>query len=145
MKSKILTWTLLTLFIFAVICIIYALSGKKGKLGETKIKQMKEIAQTEQDKFSEITDECIDEWEEYVSEKIEEASNQVIEDNTHYILKDILGYIEVYCLDENNQEYLYKKTNIPTVYLAQEDIENLKKGIEVVGAEEMNKMLEDFE
>ena len=95
-----------------------------------------------------VTDECLDEWEDYnryIGEKIEEASNNLIEDDTHYLLKDVLGYIEVYYVGENNEQFLYKKTTIPTAYLSQEDIADLKVGIEVVGAEALNKMLEDFE
>ena len=48
-------------------------------------------------------------------------------------------------MDENNNEYLYKKTDISTDYLSEEDINDLKVGIEVVGLEELNKMLEDFD
>ena len=95
-----------------------------------------------------VTDECLNEWEEYseyVNEKIEEASSNIIEDDTHYLIKDVLGYIEVYYLDENKDEYLYKKTNIPTKYLSQEDIDDLEVGIEVTGIENLNKALEDFE
>ena len=95
-----------------------------------------------------VTDECLNEWEEYnkyLNEKIEEVSSNVGDDATQDIIKDILGYIEVYYLDENKNEYLYKKTTIPTTYLTKEDIERLKKGIEVKGIEELNKRLEDFE
>ena len=95
-----------------------------------------------------VTDDCLDEWEDYnkyAGEKIEEASNNLNENDTHYLLKDVWGYIEVYYLDENKKEYLYKKTSISTDYLSQEDIDDLKIGIEVVGTKALNKMLEDFE
>ena len=95
-----------------------------------------------------VTDECLDEWNdynEYMSHRIEEASNNITEQDTHYLLKDVYGYIEVYYLDENNKEYLYKKTDISTDYLTEEDKDDLQLGIEVVGIEELNKMLEDFE
>ena len=104
-----------------------------------------EISQTD---GGEVTDDCIDEWDDYnkyIAEKIEEASNNLVKDDKHYILKDINGYIEVFCIEEDNQEYLYKKTNISTEYLTPEDSEDLKIGIEVVGTEALNKMLEDFE
>ena len=91
------------------------------------------------------TDECLEEWNdynEYMSHRVEEASNNVTEQDTHYLLKDVYGYIEVYYLDENNKEYLYKKTDISTDYLTEEDRDDLQVGIEVVGIEELNKMLE---
>ena len=47
--------------------------------------------------------------------------------------------------DDNDDEYLYKKTDISTEYLSQEDLDDLSGGIEVVGLEELNKILEDFE
>lgn len=95
-----------------------------------------------------VTDECLDEWDdynEYMSQRVEEASNNFSEKDTHYLLKDVYGYIEVYYLDENNDEFLYKKTDISTEYLSSEDIDDLQVGIEVVGIEALNKMLEDFE
>ena len=107
-----------------------------------------EISEREEQNEDAITDECIDEWDdynEYMSHRVEEASNNITEQDTHYLLKDIYGYIEIYYLDENNDEYLYKKTDISTDYLSQEDKEDLKVGIEVVGIEALNKMLEDFE
>ena len=64
-----------------------------------------------------VTDECLDEWDdynEYISGRVEEASNNFSENDTHYLLKDVYGYIEVYYLDENNDEFLYKKTGIST-------------------------------
>ncbi len=95
-----------------------------------------------------VTDECLDEWDDYnkyMSGRVEEASNNFSEKDTHYLLKDVYGYIEVYYLDENNDEFLYKKTGISTEYLSSEDVDDLQVGIEVVGIEALNKMLEDFE
>ena len=116
-------------------------------LNETtqNIVEISELAEQNEDA---VTDECLNEWDdynEYIGEKVEEASNNLTEQDTHYLLKDVYGYIEVYYLDENNNEYLYKKTDISTDYLSQEDKDDLKLGIEVVGIEALNKMLEDFE
>ena len=95
-----------------------------------------------------ITDECTEEWLEYNNElqtAFEEASVNAAEENAHYLIKSENGYIYVYYLDENNEEILYKKTTISVDYLAQEDIDDLEIGIEVIGNEELNKILEDFE
>ena len=96
----------------------------------------------------EIVDECTEEWDEYNEElqtAFEEANNNIADDETHYLLKGDNGYISVFYLDDNGEEFLYKKTNIATDYLSEEDIDELEIGIEVVGIEEVNKRLEDFE
>lgn len=131
--------------IFAIIAIVIGIRiFNVTETNESSPSNFTEIAQKEE----KVTDSCIDEWEEYskyVSDKIEEASNMIIEDDTKYVLRKVNGYIDVYYIADDSKEYLYKKTNIPTEYLSKEDIENLENGIEVVGSEEMNKILEDFE
>ena len=145
MDKKIVIWIIGIILILFVVFTIYILKNIKEVNIEDNINNNLELSE---DEMEQVTDECLDEWEDYnkyIGEKIEEASNNLTEDDTHYLIKDVWGYIEVYYLDENNNEYLYKKTTIPTDYLSQEDIEDLKIGIEVVGAEAMNKILEDFE
>jgi len=147
MNKKAIIWTVTIIIVLSVIFIIYKLVDNKNKerLENANTQNLVKISEASDEP---VTDECLEEWNdynEYVSEKIQEASNNIAEDNTHYLLKDILGYIEVYYLDEDDQEYLYKKTTIPTTYLSEEDIDSLKKGIEVVGIKELNKILEDFE
>ena len=145
MDKKIVIWIICIILILFVVLTIYILKNIKEVNIEDNINNNLELSE---DEMEQVTDECLDEWEDYnkyIGEKIEEASNNLTEDDTHYLIKDVWGYIEVYYLDENNNEYLYKKTTIPTDYLSQEDIEDLKIGIEVVGAEAMNKILEDFE
>lgn len=65
--------------------------------------------------------------------------------NEHYILRESDGYITISCKN-NIGEYIFKgRTDILTQYLPEEDLVRLEKGIEVVGREELNKVLEDFE
>lgn len=147
---KILILALIIAIIVAVsIGIINMLNTNKEEIATNDITDnttnITELSETHE---GEVEDECLNEWDDYnkyVNKQIQETSNNLSENDTHYILKDVLGYIEVYYLDENNNEYLYKKTTIPTTYLSQEDIEDLKVGIEVTGIEALNKMLEDFE
>ena len=80
-----------------------------------------------------------------INSKIEEASNNLSEDDTNYLVKDVNGYIFVYYLDGDKNEFLYKRTTISTDYLSQEDKDDLEVGIEVIGIENLNKLLEDFE
>ena len=149
MSKKILILAITIVILISAFFITYILVDRKNN--EIALNEMTEnsinISKT-LDSAEEVTDDCLNEWNDYnqyVNERIEEASNNLAEDDTHYLLKDVLGYIEVYYLDENNEQYLYKKTTIPTAYLSQEDIEDLKIGIEVTGIEALNKTLEDFE
>ena len=148
--KKILIWTISIILTIAVIFIIFRIvDNRNGELALNEIEENStQISSTIVGEDEPVVDECIDEWEDYnryIGEKIEEASNNLAENDTHYLLKDILGYIEVYYIGENNEPFLYKKTDIATAYLSQEDIADLKVGIEVVGIEALNKMLEDFE
>ena len=65
--------------------------------------------------------------------------------NQHYMLKNENGYITIYKLNENANEEFYKKTQIPTEYLSQEDLEKINNGLTVYTDKELNKTLEDFE
>ena len=144
MKKKNLYWIIGA---FVLIFIMYCIIDLNIKSPDEEAKLEDDVSISESyDK--EVTDGCIEEWEDYekyIGEKIEEASNRYIKDDTHYLLKDVWGYIEVYYLDEEDNEYLYKKTSIATDYLSKEDIDDLKIGIEVVGTEALNSMLENFE
>lgn len=63
----------------------------------------------------------------------------------HYIVKELDGFVAVFNIDEKGQENLVLKTDVATTYLPQTDLENLKSGIKVIGKDELNKVLEDFE
>lgn len=64
--------------------------------------------------------------------------------NEHYLLQADNGVIVVYKYDENGEKNLYKKTNIGIEYLTETDKEELEKGIEVKGENELNSRLEDY-
>lgn len=65
--------------------------------------------------------------------------------NEHYILKDIGGYVNVFVLGKSGDEVLFRATDILTRYLSDADRESLKNGIKVVGKDDLEAMLEDFE
>ena len=65
--------------------------------------------------------------------------------NEHYLLKEVDGYITIYKLDENDNAQIYNTTEIPTEYLAEKDLEQIRNGIKVYTDKELNKTLEDFE
>lgn len=63
----------------------------------------------------------------------------------HYIIRESNGYISISAKNDIG-EYIFKGlTNIPIQYLTEDDISKLEQGIEVVGKENLNKFLEDFE
>ena len=138
----------IVLFLSFAIMIYQAILSNKSEsknLDEAKSEASKNLQNVKEET---VSDECINEWEDYaqyVNEEVEETGSNVGEDDTKYLLKNENNYINVYYLDDNDDEYLYKKTDISTEYLSQEDLDDLSGGIEVVGLEELNKILEDFE
>lgn len=95
-----------------------------------------------------IEDECTNEWNDYaltLQEKIREASELTSDENRKYIVKPKDEFIAVYYINNEDEEILYKVTDISIEYLSEEDIQRLKKGIEARGVQELNQILEDFE
>ena len=63
----------------------------------------------------------------------------------HYIIRESDGFLSINCKNDIG-EYIFKGlTDISVQYLPEEDLERLHKGIEIVGRENLNKFLEDFE
>ena len=95
-----------------------------------------------------VTDECSNEWKDYsltVQEELKEASQNLNDENKTYIVKAEDNYIKVYYINNKNEEILYRVTDISIQYLGQNDVEELKQGIKVVGLQELNQLIEDFE
>lgn len=96
----------------------------------------------------EIYDDCTDEMEYMENEEtktLQVNSNYKKEDEEKYILRDDNGLITVYKINKDGEEEEYDATDISTEYLTKEDQESLKNGITVLGLENMNQLLEDFE
>ena len=95
-----------------------------------------------------VNDDCVNEWDDYsktVEEEIKETSSVLNDENRHYILRAENEVVNIYYLNEDDEEILYKVTDVSIKYLSDEDRAELKKGIEFVGIEKMNQLLEDFE
>ena len=73
------------------------------------------------------------------------SPNEELTDNEIYILKENDGYIAIYKLNEEGKEILIKSTGVITSYLPEVDMLELRKGIKVVGKENLNARLEDYE
>lgn len=65
--------------------------------------------------------------------------------NEHYILGELDGYISISTKNDIGESIFKGLTDIPVQYLPEEDLQRLEDGIEVVGKENLNKILEDFE
>ena len=74
-----------------------------------------------------------------VKERVDGVCNQ------HFKIALGEDFIEVFKLNQNEEDELYLVTNISRDYLAQRDIEKLQKGIDVFGRDNINSKLEDYE
>lgn len=63
----------------------------------------------------------------------------------HYIVRENDGKITIYEVLQNGAEKEYEVTDISIEYLTDTDKENMKKGIEVNGKQNLNQLIEDFE
>ena len=63
----------------------------------------------------------------------------------HYVLRNANGEIAVYYVDEEANEIFYQNTGILIQYLPEADKQEIENGIFVIGKEQLNKMIEDFE
>lgn len=117
-----------------------------------------EICNHENVKIEDIPNELINKGEKDVKEyykdwiiksytptkiEIEKKINEFCD--RHYELKEHNGVIGIYKIDKLNNKILKKDTHIQTKYLPEIDLTRLNDGIQVVGEEELNSALEDFE
>ena len=138
-KKVVLIISIISILIVGIVIFKFLKSNQEDSIDIVK-------NETNLSKF--VTDECIDEWEDYsltVQEELSQASSILTEENKTYILKAENGYINIYYLNEKNEKILYKATDISTKFLEVEDILKLENGIEVKGIQNANQLLEDFE
>ena len=107
---------------------------------------------------SDIPEELVNKTEEDVEKmysdwKIEEFSpTQIIlykSENgncgEHYFVQDHNGVIGIYITDEYGIKTLQEDTEISTQYLPEEDVSDLKAGIDIIGKTNLTEFLEDYE
>lgn len=63
----------------------------------------------------------------------------------HYKIKEHGNVIGIYSVDETGKETLKQDTEIQIMYLPEEDLEKIRKGIEVIGDANLYSTLEDYE
>ena len=109
-------------------------------------------------KTEDIPEELVNKTEEELKEefpdwKVEEYTpTQIILYKTdsgncgeHYFVQEHNGVIGIYTVDEYGIKTLEEDTEISTLYLPEEDIQNLKAGVEIVGHTNLVEFLEDYE
>ena len=109
-------------------------------------------------KTEDVPEELVNKNEEDVEKqfsewKIEEYSQtQIILYKTdsgncgeHYFVQEHNGVIGIYTIDEYGIKTLKEDTEISTQYLPEEDVKNLKAGVEIVGNTNLVEFLEDYE
>lgn len=102
-----------------------------------------DITEQNQVELSQVDEEILDDCTDEVNQPLQVNSNYEKEDTT-YILKEQGGVIAVFKENEEGNE-LYDLTDISVDYLTEDDKQNLKNGIEVIGIDSLNQLLEDFE
>ena len=145
MWKKIFISIIILIALVAGITVIY--SNKEKKANDKDLENQEEIIRIEEIAEELVDDDCISEWEDYeeYQKELEEASSTYQNDDIHYIVKSVDNYINVYYVDDSGNSILYKETNIYTKYLGEDDISDLEVGIDVYGAQNLNRLLEDFE
>lgn len=91
--------------------------------------------------------------EKYPDYKIEtfESNNIVLykekegECGEHFLVKDNEGTVTIYQILENGSKKEYEATDITTEYLPETDKINMHNGIEVIGKQELNQLIENYE
>ena len=121
-------------------------TNNQSKKNENDVENF--VSQEEEISSEYVTDECSNEWKDYsltVQEELKEASQNLNDENKTYIVKAEDNYIKVYYINNKNEEILYRVTDISIQYLGQNDVEELKQGIKVVGLQELNQLIENYE
>jgi len=63
----------------------------------------------------------------------------------HYLVRESEGIINIYKINEKGETELYETTNVSLEYLPVEEQEKIKSGIEAIGQENLNQILENLE
>lgn len=103
----------------------------------------KEVVNLSEDDFK----EKFDDWKvDFFSEKEISISKEVSSTcPEHYIVGVDDGIVNIYKINEKGEEELYEATNIYLNYLPEKDKESIKNKIEVIGRENLNALLENYD
>lgn len=91
------------------------------------------------EKFNDWKIDFFSEKEISISKEVENICPQ------HYIVGVDDGIINIYKMNEDGEEELYEATNIYLEYLPEKDKKELENKIEVIGRENLNALLENYD
>ena len=111
------------------------------------IRETEDIPEELVSKTEEEVREVFSNWklEEYSPTQIILYKSEKGNCGEHYFVQDHNGVIGIYTPDEYGVKTLKKDTEILTQYLPEEDIANLKAGVEIIGNTNLIEFLEDYE
>ena len=100
------------------------------------------VNKTEQDIKTEFSDWNVEEFSPTQITLYKSVSGNCGE---HYFVQEHNGVIGIYTIDEYGVKTLKEDTEISTQYLPEEDMNNLKAGVEIIGHTKLIEFLEDYE
>ena len=111
---------------------------------------IKDIKEIPEDWINMTEEQIMEQYPDWTLESF--TNNQIIVSQEkegycgeHYVIRTHDDVIGIYTLDENGKETLKEDTDIPTMYLTEEDLEILNKGIQAIGENQLHQVLEDYE
>ena len=100
------------------------------------------VNKTEQDIKAEFPDWNLEEYSPTQITLYKSVSGNCGE---HYFVQEHNGVIGIYTTDEYGVKTLKEDTEISIQYLPEEDVKNLKAGVEIIGHTKLIEFLEDYE
>ena len=100
------------------------------------------VNKTEQDIKAEFPDWNLEEYSPTQITLYKSVSGNCGE---HYFVQEHNGVIGIYTTDEYGVKTLREDTEISIQYLPEEDVKNLKAGVEIIGHTKLIEFLEDYE
>lgn len=147
--KKILVSTIIAIFIFLLIfawVLVYNrkdVNIAKQENSNTKVAEIIEDDCTEEYEYEQKVGSLTVSSNLGNNTKLEKENNGNSEEK--FVLRNKGGVIVIYKINEKNEEEEYEKTDISIDYLAEEDKNNINNGLKIIGKEELNKRIEDFE
>ena len=111
------------------------------------IRKAEDVPEELVNKNEEDVEKQFSEWkiEEYTPTQIILYKTDSGNCGEHYFVQEHNGVIGIYTIDEYGIKTLKEDTEISTQYLPEEDVKNLKAGVEIVGNTNLVEFLEDYE
>jgi len=111
---------------------------------------IREVVDIPEDLVNQTEDEVREYYDDWVVEGYSPTEIVIYKEfkgicNEHYVVKDHNGVLGIYTEDSQGLQEWQEDTEIPTQYLPEDDIEEFKVGVKVVGKVNLNSFLENYE